>query len=135
MRKLVCLLMVVGACDEDDPVRHLDGGMADSLTMVDAPTTPQPVTLTVKSAGAPQANVRVYFVNPDSSLISNTVTDSTGVASALMPNGGYVSAVSPFSAPLPTGLPVQNESLYTWAGVKPGDHLTLTVRSGASAST
>jgi hypothetical protein len=123
MRKLVCLLVLVGACDDQDPVRHLDGGMTDGAVSIDAPTTPQPVTLTVTLDGAPQANVRVYFQNPDSSLIANTLTDASGVATALMPNGGFVTAVNAFRAPVPAGLP--SNEVHIFAGVRMGDHLSL----------
>lgn len=131
MSRLIVLVSVLSlaACGDDDPVRHLDGGI-DS--MIDAPNTPQPVTLTVTRDGLPQENVRVYFVGPDSSLISNAVTDSTGVATALMPSGGYVSAVNPFNGAQPAGIPTA--SLYTFAGVKSGDHLKLTDRGAPGTS-
>lgn len=92
----------------------------------DAPMA-QAVTLTIKFDGTPQAGVKVYFQNPDSSLISNTVTDDTGVATALMPNGGYVSAVDAFGTAVPAGLP--RRELHIFAGVKPGDHLNLSDQS------
>jgi hypothetical protein len=86
--------MLLAACGDDDPVRHLDGGVIDS-SMIDAPMN-QPVTLTVTSDGAPQVGVKVYFQGADSSVISNAMTDASGVASALMPGGGFVTAVDPY---------------------------------------
>lgn len=124
MRKLVGLgVLLLAACGDDDPVRHLDGGPIDSPVEIDAPAG-QPVTLTVTVNGTPQVGVKVYFQGTDSSLISNTLTDATGVASAVMPNGGFVTAVDPYLVPEGGG-PSESHDLYTFSGVKPGDHLKL----------
>lgn len=119
MRKLVGLVMLLAACGDDSPVRHLDGG-TDAPLESDAPL-PMAVTLTVTSGGSPQSGIKVYFQGSDSSLISNTMTDGSGVASAIMPNGGFVTALDPTGA-LGGGT---FHVVYTFAGVKSGDHLFI----------
>lgn len=121
LRKLAVLSFVVAACGDDDPVRHLDGGIDSPMQMVDAPTMTDPVTLTITVDGQPQMGIKVYFLNPDSSVVSNTTTDATGVASAVMMLGGSVTAIDPY--PSPSG--VVEHGVYTFQGVKPGDHLKL----------
>jgi hypothetical protein len=122
-RSALIAAVLLAACGDDDPVRHLDGGIDSKVSDVDAPNV-QPVTLTITSDGEPQAGVRVYFQNPDSSLISNTLTDESGVATALMPNGGFVTSIDAFGTRVPAGGPRREVHIY--AGVKPGDHLNLT---------
>jgi hypothetical protein len=89
----------------------------------------QAVTLTVTNLGRPQANVAVYFVNADDTLVKATTTDATGTASAVMTAGGSVTAVNPFPPPVavaPTpGGKISTDELRTFVGVKPGDHLVL----------
>ncbi len=125
MRKLVGLLVAVAACG-DDGVHHLADAPPTADARVDgAPgidAAPLPVTITVTKDSAPLPNVKVYFQAPDSTEISSTTTDATGVASAFMPNGGFVTALDPF--PLPSFL--GNHTLKTFANVKAGDHLVLT---------
>lgn len=138
MRKLSLLIAVLGlgaaACDEDNPARHLDGGTADSPMMIDAPVTPQPVTVTVKSGGIGQEGVVVHFQNADSTLVATEMTDATGVASHLMNAGGYVTAIDPFPIQVPQGLPTApSHDLRTFAGVKPGDHLRLEESVGVAS--
>jgi hypothetical protein len=124
MRKLAVLsLLAVAACGDDDPVRHLDGGMTDSpMPMIDAPVIPQPVTLTITRDGLPQEGIVVYFQNSDSTLVASGMTDATGSVSQVMNAGGYVTAMDPYAAP--SGLPPAYD-VFTFAGVKPGDHLRL----------
>src|ERR1041385_6064862 len=56
------------------------------------------------------------------------MTDTTGVASAVMPMGGSVTAVNPFAPPQGIGT---SYSLNTFLGVKAGDHLRLKEGEGA----
>lgn len=79
------------------------------------------VTLTATKDGAPMVGVNVYFQNADSSLVLATTTDATGTARALIVPGGYVTALDPYGAPGP-GSP---DLVKTFAGVRPGDHLSL----------
>jgi hypothetical protein len=114
MRRLTLLLALV-ACG-DDGNRHI----IDAPNGGDSPdgTGPAPVTLTVINGPTPTAGVRVYFQGPDSTLISSTTTDTTGTATAVMPDGGFVTALDPRGGGTAT-----DTHLYTWAGVKSGDHL------------
>jgi hypothetical protein len=116
----------VGACDDDNPARHLDGGTSDSTVMIDAPVTTQPVTVVVKSGGVGQQGVVVHFQNADSTLVATEMTDATGTASHIMNAGGYVTAIDPFPAQVPTGAqPGPSHDIRSYAGVKPGDTLRL----------
>src|SRR5258706_3224479 len=120
MRRVLLVVVLVAACG-DDSNRHI---MDAPIVVPDGPTPdvpPTPVTLTVTIDGVPHANVPVYFQNSDSHLVSATKTDASGVASAVLVAGGFVTAVDPYSTAF--GLPQNN--LYTFAGVKPGDNLLL----------
>ena len=129
IRAVLLAALTLAACDEDNPARHLDGGTVDSpTTMIDAPDTPSPVTLTITYNGIPQAGVTVHYQNADSTLVATEQTDSAGVASHVIAAGGYVTAVDPYEGA--NGLPTS--TLRTFAGVKPGDHLKLS--SGYVAS-
>src|SRR5687768_1531790 len=125
MRKLLGLLVLLGACG-DDPVKRLPDGppQIDALPPpIDTPTGP--VTLTITSGTMPVMGIKVYFQNSDSSLVSATETDASGVASATMDPGGYVTAVNPFTRVLPSFGGFAREQIRTFAGVKPGDQLQL----------
>ncbi|HUS32382.1 MAG TPA: hypothetical protein VMZ53_27970 [Kofleriaceae bacterium] len=128
MRTLVVLPLLLAACGEVDPVRHLDGGMIDSPEMIDAPVTPQPVTLTIMRAGLPQVGIVVHFQNADSTLVATAMTDATGTASQIMNAGGYVTAIDPFA----TASGQVQYPVRTFAGVKPGDHLRLVADDGTA---
>jgi hypothetical protein len=140
MRNLGVLIALFGAiaCDDDNPARHLDGGTVDSsMQVVDAPVTPQPVSVTIKSDGIGQEGVVVHFQNADSTLVATETTDATGTASHLMNAGGYVTAIDPFPQPVPTGLPPQGprHDVRSFVGVKPGDHLRIEEGSSATPVT
>ena len=111
------------------------GGGGGAKPLADAPpavdgadidAAPQPVTLTVTANGAPRVGVRVYFLNPDSSLVASADTNTAGTASALMPLGGSVTAIDPFPQPQLRVVAINNNDLRTFIGVKAGDHLALT---------
>lgn len=90
------------------------------MVEIDAPP-PEPVSITITDEGQPQAGVTVYFQNPDSTVVATEETDSTGTATAVLYEGGYVTAVNPYV--VTAGLPAN--FLRTFGGVKPGDHLLL----------
>ena len=79
--------------------------------------------------GRRHATVERARVLPKAGLDADLEHDDerVGVASALMPDGGYVSAVSPFpTPPLPAGGPRGAARVAVHVrGVKPGDHLVL----------
>ena len=104
-----------------DAAPGLDGhGSADAA--IDGPALP--VRLTVTLNGAPAEGVKTYFLNADSSVVSNTLTASDGTASAVMAAGGSVTAIEPLQ-PAAFAVTVTERSLDTFAGVKPGDDLHL----------
>lgn len=125
MRKLALLLMVA-ACG-DDGVRHTpDAAPHDGPVTPDGPVDAAgtPVTITTMRAGAvPVMGVHVYFQNADGTVVLATTTDATGTASAVMAAGGSVTAIDPYTPPAFGGT---FDSLFTFEGVKPGDHLQLT---------
>lgn len=116
------LLLAAAACGDDGGNNKVDAGSndIDAKVFEDAPSVNDPVKITVKYNGAAKAGVRIHFQNPDSTLIASADTDSNGVASAMMPNGGWVTAVNPFAQ---TGGP--SARLWTYGGVQPGDDLQL----------
>lgn len=95
--------------------------------MIDAPPQQLQVVVTVTNPdGTPVAGVHVYFQNADSGVVGATLLDGSGNARQQMNPGGYVTALMP--APPPPALlggPSATYYAFTWAGVKPGDHLLL----------
>lgn len=126
MRQLCFLVGCLAACG-DDSVRHTpdaaphDGPIADTAPL-------QPVMITITNDGAPQADVQVYFLNADNSVVLSTTTDANGFASAVMAAGGSVTALDPFAGPLPpqTAIAGGSHELESFMAVKPGDNLFLT---------
>ena len=120
-KRALFVLAVVAACGDDGPAHHLDGG----VTSIDSDLTPMPdasfgpVSLTIQVNGVPRPNIVVHFQNADSSLVATEMTNSTGTATHMMGPGGYVTAIDPYVAPN------AYSRLYTFAAVKPGDHLQL----------
>jgi hypothetical protein len=121
MRGLIAVAALMFGCG-GDPVRHVVDAapQPDGTVAIDAPPQVQTVTLTVQKDGAPQAGIRVYYLNADSSLVASMTTNAAGVTSATMAAGGYVVALDPL------GLGGKGEHrISMFAGVKPGDHLQL----------
>jgi hypothetical protein len=124
-KSLLLSIVVIAGCG-GDKVNHLPDAPNPPDAPPDAPPT-GPVTLTVTSQGQPAAGVQVYFQNPDQSLVASPTTDASGNATATIEIGAFVTAIDPAAPVVATfgGGPVQSDSLHTWAGVKPGDHLHL----------
>ncbi len=124
-KRALFVIAVVAACGDDGPARHLDGG----TTSIDSPMAPMPdasfgpVAITIKLNGAAQPNIVVHFQNADSSLVATEMTDGTGTATHAMAPGGYVTAVDAYAAA--SGI----RQVYTYQGVKPGDHLQLALKT------
>jgi hypothetical protein len=117
--RLSILFAVLAACG-GDAARHLDANINDTAPGADSSgdAASSTVTVTITGAGTGTAGVHVYFQNADSSLVADVTTDASGNASAAMMAGGYATAIDPWF--------VQgNHRLFTWSGVKPGDHLLL----------
>lgn len=123
-------LVILGAlaatgCGDASNRRIIDApGNGDDDAATDAPPATAPVTLTVTDNSGPRVDLATYFQNSDSSVVASTLTDSSGTASAVMASGGYVSVVLPAGA-LAFGGATMRYQVYTWAAVKPGDHLVL----------
>lgn len=116
---LVALLFLSAAACGDDGVHHLaDAPPAPDGSTVDAATS-GPVTLTVIQSGQPAVAVDVYFQAANGTLVAKVPTNASGVASAIMEPGGYVTAVNPFVTKR------LGDDLRTFVGVKPGDQLKL----------
>jgi hypothetical protein len=111
----VFLVVVVAACG--------GGGSAGHLPDAAVGSADPSVTLTVTDLGAPKAGVHVYFVAADGTPVKTVDTGADGSASAVIAEGGSVTALNPFAlqaAPDPG-----NGTLVGYLGVKPGDHLVL----------
>lgn len=123
MRSVLALLPLLAfGCGDDGEVGKLPDAFFESDAPVTPDTPPAVVKLTVIERGAPVANVPVYFQNADSSLVLMAPTDGSGVASATMNAGGFVTAINPFQL---GRAGVSSNAVYTFAGVEPGDELRL----------
>ncbi len=90
----------------------------DTLASPTGDAPPGAVTLAVTLGDMAAAHVSVFFQNPDSSLVLAAATDHNGTVGALMPGGGFVTAIEPADG---TGI----IKLVTFAGVASGDALHL----------
>jgi hypothetical protein len=135
MRRLPLLFLVLAACGDDSARKIADApaGPHDSPPLIDSPPQMLQVVATVTNAdGSAVAGVHVYFQNADSSVVGETMLDASGNARQLMNAGGYVTALVPAPPPPGFGLSV-GYYVFTWAGVKPGDHLLLSPPSSPNA--
>lgn len=119
MRHLL-LALLVAACGKD--AHHtVDAPPTDvAVDMLGASDDNPPanaVKLTVTRGTSPVENVAVYFQDPQSALIEQKLTSKNGLAWALMPDGGFVTAIEHVSAEL--------DELTTFAAVQPADDLQL----------
>jgi len=115
MRRAIWLVLVIAACGDGGDRKVSDAAVAP----IDAPSPT--VTVIVKHTdGSPAALVPVYFQAADSTVIASMETGPAGTASAPMPDGGSVTILDPDPTP---AVGVAGHHLYTWTGVKPGDHL------------
>jgi hypothetical protein len=76
--------------------------------------SPGPVTMTVQRDGAPDVGVPVVFQTAAGTVIATVMTDSSGVATAQIPQGGTVTVIQTTS-----------NVLSTYIGVTPPEQLTL----------
>jgi hypothetical protein len=132
MRSLVAVvLFLVAACGDDGVHHQPDAPPAPDAPDIDAAMSGA-VTLTVAANGTGVEGVKVYFQHADSSLKEMKLTDVSGVATAIMEPGGFVTAVDPFPTPTLGGTSFYD--LRTFAGVKPGDQLKLSTGRGPLVS-
>lgn len=124
--RLLSLFLLAAACGDDGGSNtKMDAG-PDSGPDIDAPP-PAPVKVTVTSGGIGSSGQRVHFLGPDSAVITSVNTDANGSASAIVPDGGFVSVVNPFG-PMGAGEYV----VYTTAGVKAGDEIVIEEATGGA---
>ncbi len=81
--------------------------------------------VTVLAGGVPRANHPVTFQRSDSTEIATVMTDASGVAAAMVPEGSYVTAFDIYQVSSPF------RSIVTVMGVKPGD--SIEIRGDANA--
>ena len=113
MRIFIGVALLAAACT--DPITDGFAGSDDG--------TPPPagtVQITVRDGSAPQANVDVLFQNSDGTIVVETKTDATGVATASM-HAGNVTVARTFAA----GSAQRDPEIYTYVGVAAGDNLVL----------
>jgi hypothetical protein len=127
--QLLGVIAVAAACGND--VEHIADAPAVSDSLgIDAPP-PEPVSIVVTVGGVPQPGVHIFFTNFDSSPVAMHDTDATGTATERIASGGFVTAVDPFPAIADTAA----SNLYTFAAVKPGDHLVLAANAATPVTT
>jgi hypothetical protein len=125
MKRLLCLVPLV-ACGDDGAIpidAPVDSSSIDAP--IDGPPTPGTVSLTIRDGGAGVEGVDVYFQQPDGSLAAKVATDASGVATATVQTGGWVTVVDPFDGSAPGVRGLAHAEIKTFAGVKPGDELLI----------
>ncbi len=121
--------MVLIACNSNNGVKHIpDGPQRDAAA--DAPadggaTGSASVTVTVGGKG--DLGLTVYFQSADSTLNTTGTTDSTGTATGVVGDGGFITAI------IPAGAAGGPDELITWSMVQPGDHV-LAAEGGAAST-
>ena len=119
-RASFAVLLALAACKADlhqtVDAQPLDAAV-DTLGISTGDPPANAVKLIVTRSGAPVENVAVFFQAADSSLIAQSLTNDTGLAWAIMPSGGFVTAREHVGQGL--------EQLSTFAGVQPSDALAL----------
>jgi hypothetical protein len=99
---------------QDSPAQP-DAPLLDAAP--DAAPAPGPVQITVwDQYGTLENGAPVAFVDADGTLVADAVTDANGVATATVHPGATVTTIRWADGP---------GDLYTFEGVKPGDHLLL----------
>lgn len=120
MKRVVAIVALLGACGKE--LHHTVDALppdapGDTLVPSTNDAPPDAVKLTVKRGTATVPNVSVYFQDPSSTLIEQKLTNENGLAWALMPDGGFVSAIEHVGGGL--------DEITTFAAVAPADALQL----------
>jgi hypothetical protein len=119
-------ILALAACSSHRPfpTQPVDAP-PDTLDPQTADAPPGAVTLRVTDHGQPAVGIAVYFQGADSSLVAALATDAHGTAGAVIPDGGFVTAVAPGANATP--------HLATFAAVRAGDALALELAPGDPA--
>jgi hypothetical protein len=121
MSRSLALVLGLAACGRelhhgvDAPPPDVPIDMAEIVDNGEPPV--DAVKLTMTRLGAPVIGTTVIFQRLDGTLVQTSLTDPTGRAWALMPDGGYVTAIEHIGTDL--------DELTTFTTVAPGDSLRL----------
>jgi hypothetical protein len=116
MPRIALVLALLAACGDDGGSRN---EQPDAPVEPDGMVDPGMARVTVTSLGAPRANQPVTFQGPDGAEIATVMTDASGVATATVPEGSYVTAYDIYNLAGP------QRSIVTVMGVKPGDAIEI----------
>jgi hypothetical protein len=124
MKRLALALLVIGGCEAD--LHHTpDGGALPAMPDTLGESTGEPpanaVKLHVTRGGGPVRDVAVFFQTADSRTLAQALTNATGLAWAVMPEGGFVTALD-------------DDELTTFSAVQSGDALELELGSPVSTA-
>jgi hypothetical protein len=90
---------------------------------------PVHVQVVVRDGEVPATGVKVFFQTESDTLVEETLTDAEGRAVGELPDGGNVSIVRTYPAPMPTPEDPDPEGrptdVYTYIGVRAGDILEI----------
>jgi hypothetical protein len=111
----------VAACTGSINSGGASGGDDDGTSPPPPPSNT--VSITIRDGNAPQAGVDVLFQNSDGTVVLETTTDATGVATATM-TAGNVTVARTFAAGSAGGT-ARDPEIYTYVGVAAGDRLVL----------
>jgi hypothetical protein len=115
--------VAIGACGDDKGAGELiDAPLPPDGSVSELP--PPRVAVSVTLGGMPAMGQIVYFQRRDSTLASESQTNSGGNAAGVVDDGGFVTVIEP--APL-AALPSVTTRLATFSGVKPLDELHVDV--------
>src|SRR5437870_5291296 len=95
------------------------------IDMGDDTPHPTAVDVQISDGATPTAGIHVIFQAADDSVLEDTMTDAAGYANAEMPNGGNVSIIRTYPLPMDPQEPPTPAEVYTYLGVKGGDHIVL----------
>jgi hypothetical protein len=121
MRIYIGVALLAAACTGS--ITSGAGGDDDDGTSPPPPPPANTVKITVQDGNAPQPGVDVLFQGTDGSVVLETTTDATGVASAMMAAGNVT--VARTFPPSTSGGTQRDPEIYTYVGVAAGDNLVL----------
>jgi hypothetical protein len=113
--------LVLVACNSNNGVKHIIDAPPHGIDAASSDASDGgavgSASVTVTAAGKGDLGLTVYFQSADSTLNTTGTTDSTGTATGVVGNGGFITVIIPAGA---SGGP---DELITWSMVQPGDHV------------